>query len=86
MFSGEYAGFDETQLTAESGGKGKVIAHLKEQFSFKNVVMIGDGATDMEACPPAVSTKELVFCLKKFFFKATRNHLFEYFTLLKDDF
>ncbi|NXH87406.1 SERB phosphatase, partial [Edolisoma coerulescens] len=52
-FNGEkYAGFDETQPTAESGGKGKVIAHLKEQFHFKKVVMIGDGATDMEACPP----------------------------------
>uniref|UniRef100_A0A8B9MF31 Phosphoserine phosphatase n=1 Tax=Accipiter nisus TaxID=211598 RepID=A0A8B9MF31_9AVES len=60
-FNGEYAGFDETQPTAESGGKGKVITHLKEQFHFKKVVMIGDGATDMEACPPAVSIKEQEF-------------------------
>ncbi|KAG8451791.1 hypothetical protein GDO86_003837 [Hymenochirus boettgeri] len=52
-FNGEYAGFDETQLTAESGGKGKVIGLLKEKFGFKKIVMIGDGATDMEACPPA---------------------------------
>lgn len=58
---GEYAGFDETQPTSESGGKGKVITHLKEQFHFKKVVMIGDGATDMEACPPGVSIKELEF-------------------------
>lgn len=28
---------------------------LKEQYGFKTVVMIGDGATDLEACPPAVS-------------------------------
>lgn len=28
---------------------------LKEKHGFKNVVMIGDGATDLEACPPAVS-------------------------------
>ncbi|PIO35878.1 hypothetical protein AB205_0214920, partial [Aquarana catesbeiana] len=49
----DYAGFDETQLTAESGGKGKVIGLLKEKYGFYNVVMIGDGATDMEACPPA---------------------------------
>lgn len=55
FFSGEYAGFDETQPTAESGGKGKVISMLKEQYGFKTVVMIGDGATDLEACPPAVS-------------------------------
>lgn len=52
---GEFAGFDESQPTAESGGKGKVISVLKEQYGFKTVVMIGDGATDLEACPPAVS-------------------------------
>ncbi|XP_048837152.1 phosphoserine phosphatase isoform X1 [Brienomyrus brachyistius] len=52
-FNGEYAGFDETQPTAESGGKGKVISMLKEKYGFQKVVMIGDGATDMEACPPA---------------------------------
>ncbi|XP_062242040.1 phosphoserine phosphatase isoform X2 [Platichthys flesus] len=52
-FNGEYAGFDESQPTAESGGKGKVINLLKEQYGFKTVVMIGDGATDLEACPPA---------------------------------
>ncbi|XP_040312171.1 phosphoserine phosphatase isoform X2 [Herpailurus yagouaroundi] len=53
-FNGEYAGFDEMQPTAESGGKGKVIKLLKEKFHFKKIIMIGDGATDMEACPPAV--------------------------------
>nr|XP_010970696.1 phosphoserine phosphatase [Camelus bactrianus] len=42
-----------SQPTAESGGKGKVIKLLKEKYHFKNIVMIGDGATDMEACPPA---------------------------------
>lgn len=42
------------QPTAESGGKGKVIGFLKEKFHFKKIIMIGDGATDMEACPPAV--------------------------------
>ncbi|XP_043856536.1 phosphoserine phosphatase [Dromiciops gliroides] len=52
-FNGEYAGFDESQPTAESGGKGKVIGLLKERFHFEKIVMIGDGATDMEACPPA---------------------------------
>lgn len=55
FFKGEYAGFDETQPTAESGGKGKVISLLKEKYGFKKIVMIGDGATDLEACPPAVS-------------------------------
>ena len=56
-FPGEYAGFDESQPTAESGGKGKVISMLKEQYGFKTVVMIGDGATDLEASPPAVSVQ-----------------------------
>lgn len=58
--SGEYAGFDESQPTAESGGKGKVISILKEQYGFKTVVMIGDGATDLEACPPAVSVTNIL--------------------------
>ncbi|XP_020380200.1 phosphoserine phosphatase isoform X1 [Rhincodon typus] len=52
-FNGDYAGFDETQPTAESGGKGRIIARLKEERGFKKVVMIGDGATDLEAWPPA---------------------------------
>ncbi|XP_056330364.1 phosphoserine phosphatase [Danio aesculapii] len=52
-FNGEYAGFDESQPTAQSGGKGRVISMLKEQHGFQNILMIGDGATDLEACPPA---------------------------------
>lgn len=55
LCSGEFAGYDETQPTAESGGKGRVICMLKEKYGFEKVVMIGDGATDLEACPPAVS-------------------------------
>ncbi|XP_017885249.1 phosphoserine phosphatase [Ceratina calcarata] len=46
--TGEYAGFDENQPTAESGGKAKVIKYLKEEKGFKTVVHIGDGATDLE--------------------------------------
>jgi len=52
---GEYDGFDEAEMTSESGGKGKVIEHLKNRFNYKRVVMIGDGATDLESCPPAVN-------------------------------
>ncbi|XP_076837714.1 phosphoserine phosphatase [Brachyhypopomus gauderio] len=54
-FNGEYAGFDETQPTAESGGKGRVISLLKEKYGFEKILMIGDGATDLEACPPATA-------------------------------
>lgn len=28
-------------------------AHLKQAHGYRNLVMVGDGATDMEACPPA---------------------------------
>lgn len=52
-FTGEYAGFDENQPTSRSGGKAEVIRRLKEQKGFKAVVHIGDGATDLEASPPA---------------------------------
>ncbi|XP_046391327.1 phosphoserine phosphatase [Ischnura elegans] len=52
-FNGEYAGFDEEQPTSRSGGKGVVIQQLKKSFGYQKLVLIGDGATDMEACPPA---------------------------------
>jgi phosphoserine phosphatase len=46
-------GFDESQPTSRSGGKKNVIETLKKQFGYERLVMIGDGATDLEACPPA---------------------------------
>ncbi|XP_023948911.1 phosphoserine phosphatase isoform X2 [Bicyclus anynana] len=52
-FNGEYAGFDENEPTSRSGGKGLVIRRLKEQHGYQRLVMIGDGATDAEASPPA---------------------------------
>lgn len=58
--TGEYAGFDENQPTCDSGGKPIVIQRLKDKYKFKNVIHIGDGVTDMEACPPAVSTKYIL--------------------------
>ena len=53
FFDGDFAGFDETQPTSRSGGKPEVVRILKQTKHYQNVVMIGDGATDMEACPPA---------------------------------
>jgi len=52
-FDGSYAGFDESEPTCDSGGKPKVIESLKSKHGYKNLVHIGDGATDMEAAPPA---------------------------------
>ncbi|XP_038220649.1 phosphoserine phosphatase isoform X2 [Zerene cesonia] len=53
FFNGEYAGFDENEPTSRSGGKPLVIRRLKEQHGYQRLVMIGDGATDAEASPPA---------------------------------
>lgn len=50
---GSFVGFDPNALTSRSGGKRKVVEHLLETFSFNNVVVVGDGVTDMEARPPA---------------------------------
>lgn len=53
-YGGEYAGFDTTQPTSHTGGKGEAIQLIRRQLADNaNVVMIGDGATDLEAAPPA---------------------------------
>mmetsp|Transcript_7902 Transcript_7902/g.9061 ORF Transcript_7902/g.9061 Transcript_7902/m.9061 type:complete len:227 (-) Transcript_7902:40-720(-) len=51
--SGQYIGFDMDEPTSRAGGKAKVVGKLKEEFKYETVFMIGDGATDMEARPPA---------------------------------
>lgn len=51
--TGVYQGFDETCPTCETGGKPKVIHSLKHEHGYKRLVHVGDGVTDMEACPPA---------------------------------
>lgn len=53
FFNGEYAGFDDHEPTSRSGGKGEVMRLLIKKFGYSNLVMIGDGATDAEASPPA---------------------------------
>jgi phosphoserine phosphatase len=50
---GEYAGFDSQRPTAQAGGKAAVLFRLKRQFGYHPLVMVGDGATDLEAKPPA---------------------------------
>lgn len=46
---GQYAGFDEAEFTCRSGGKPAAIRHIKESRGLDSVVMVGDGATDLEA-------------------------------------
>lgn len=41
-----------TRLPTRSGGKPAAITHLRQTFGFSHVVMIGDGATDLEARVP----------------------------------
>lgn len=59
-FNGNYGGFDTNQPTSRSGGKGEAISQIRNfnssQLNVANqlkIVMIGDGATDLESCPPA---------------------------------
>ncbi|XP_011313414.1 phosphoserine phosphatase isoform X2 [Fopius arisanus] len=54
-FNGDYAGFDENEPTSRSGGKAQVIKRLQEKHGFNTIVHVGDGATDMEASPPATA-------------------------------
>lgn len=53
--TGAYAGFDRSAPTSASGGKAVAVGRLKEAGGHHTVVMIGDGATDMEARPPATA-------------------------------
>lgn len=52
-FVGDYAGFDEKEPTSKNGGKAEVISMLKDKYGYTKLIMIGDGITDLEACPPA---------------------------------
>jgi phosphoserine phosphatase len=50
---GSYNGFDKEEPTAWAGGKARVVGKLREEKGYETVFMVGDGATDMEARPPA---------------------------------
>jgi phosphoserine phosphatase len=50
---GKYTGYDLNAPTSRSGGKREVAQLLKDTHGYKKLVFIGDGATDLEARPPA---------------------------------
>lgn len=52
---GKYAGFDANELTSRDMGKPAALQHLKDTFGYKTMVMVGDGATDAQAKPPATA-------------------------------
>ncbi|CAM2863971.1 HAD-IB family phosphatase [Rariglobus hedericola] len=49
--AGRYTGFDESYPTTRSGGKPEVITRLKSELKPDKVVMVGDGASDLETKP-----------------------------------
>uniref|UniRef100_A0A1B0AI36 Phosphoserine phosphatase n=1 Tax=Glossina pallidipes TaxID=7398 RepID=A0A1B0AI36_GLOPL len=54
FYNGDYADFDASQPTSRSGGKAEAIANIRQMYPKDILVtMIGDGATDLEAVPPA---------------------------------
>lgn len=50
---GKYAGFDRQELTSADMGKPKAVQSIKEKYGYDTVIMVGDGATDAQAKPPA---------------------------------
>ena len=50
---GSFTGHDENEPTSRSGGKPRAVQQLIDEHGYQNVIMIGDGVTDMEARPPA---------------------------------
>ncbi|MBT8035908.1 MAG: HAD-IB family phosphatase [Verrucomicrobiae bacterium] len=46
---GSYAGFDTSAPPTRNGGKPEVIAQLKSELQPSQVVMVGDGISDLEA-------------------------------------
>ncbi|KAL8230736.1 hypothetical protein R6Q57_000520 [Mikania cordata] len=58
--SGEFAGFDVNEPTSRSGGKPTAVELIRKVHGYKTVVMIGDGATDLEARKPGCA--DLFIC------------------------
>ncbi|KAL6995074.1 phosphoserine phosphatase [Sarracenia purpurea var. burkii] len=50
--SGEFLGFDTNEPTSRSGGKTTAVQQIRKVHGYKSLVMIGDGATDLEARKP----------------------------------
>jgi phosphoserine phosphatase len=50
---GSFAGYDTSAPTSRSGGKAIAMRQLKQRFNYAPLIMVGDGATDLEARPPA---------------------------------
>jgi phosphoserine phosphatase len=51
--NGKYAGFDEAEPTSRDMGKPRALEMIQAKYGYKTMVMVGDGATDAQAKPPA---------------------------------
>lgn len=51
--NGDYTGFCRNEPTSADMGKPKAVQQIKNENGYKTIVMIGDGATDAQAKPPA---------------------------------
>ena len=52
---GKYAGFDSNEPTSADMGKPKAVGQIKAEHGYDTVVMVGDGATDMQAKLPGAA-------------------------------
>lgn len=50
-----YAGFDTKEPTSQDMGKPRALSHIQQSHHYKTMLMIGDGATDAQAKPPAAA-------------------------------
>eukprot|EP00526_Cylindrotheca_closterium_P019306 CAMPEP_0113617440 /NCGR_PEP_ID=MMETSP0017_2-20120614/8783_1 /TAXON_ID=2856 /ORGANISM="Cylindrotheca closterium" /LENGTH=220 /DNA_ID=CAMNT_0000526839 /DNA_START=237 /DNA_END=902 /DNA_ORIENTATION=- /assembly_acc=CAM_ASM_000147 len=53
--NGEYEGFDKDEPTSRDMGKPKALEQIRAKKSYETMVMVGDGATDAQAKPPAAA-------------------------------
>lgn len=51
--NGEYTGFCRDEPTSADMGKPKAVQQIKDMYGYNKIVMVGDGATDAQAKPPA---------------------------------
>jgi phosphoserine phosphatase len=51
--NGNYSGFDAKEPTSADQGKPKALRMIKEKYGYETMIMVGDGATDAQAKPPA---------------------------------
>lgn len=49
--NGKYINFDASYPTTYNGGKPEIIQQLKQQYSPSEIIMVGDGASDLETQP-----------------------------------